>query len=280
MRSAGNFNSEWGYLAPVPSFMRTVRVVLVATAIGATAGAAVVLSLIDRPTTAEQDRTASITAHAIVTSAQAAPAAAAPAPSSRTAGLAAPVGVTTAVPATGAATAQAPSQAPGAPPIQALGATQITPPVAPAPPAPQMAMQPPPVATLPTVAAPQGVSTTTTPAVPPQAAIERQPSSTPPQASVAIDSSASENGASGGGAPSAPKPASGFASLTDVPSATGTAPAETTDQALIPPQTVPVKKPRPHAAYASNKYQPTPGLGTVLRHLFSPHHGTSYYPNR
>ncbi len=73
MRSAGNFNSEWGYLAPAPSFMRTVRVVLVATAIGATAGAAVVLSLIDRPTTAEHDRTASITAHAIVTSAQAAP---------------------------------------------------------------------------------------------------------------------------------------------------------------------------------------------------------------
>ena len=123
MRSAGNFNSEWGYLAPVPSFMRTVRVVLVATAIGATAGAAVVLSLIDRPTTAEHDRTASITAHAIVTSAQAAPAAAAPAPSSRTAALAAPVGVTTAVPATGAATAQAQSPAPGAP--------QVKPPVAP-----------------------------------------------------------------------------------------------------------------------------------------------------
>ena len=102
MRSAGNFNSEWGYLAPVPSFMRTVRVVLVATAIGATAGAAVVLSLIDRPATAEHDRTASITAHAIVTSAQANPAAAAPTPSS---GLAAPVGVTSAVSATSAATA-------------------------------------------------------------------------------------------------------------------------------------------------------------------------------
>jgi hypothetical protein len=271
MRSAGNFNSEWGYLAPVPSFMRTVRVVLVATAIGATAGAAVVLSLIDRPTTAEHDRTASITAHAIVTSAQAAPAAAAPMPSSRTAALAAPVGVTTAVPATGAATAQAQSPPPAAP--------QVKSPVAPPPAAPQMAMQPLPVVTPPTVAVPQGVSTTT-PAVAPQAAIQPQPSSAPPQASVAIDSSASENAASGGGAPSAPKPASGFASLSDVPSATGTAPAETTDQALIPPQTVPVKKPRPHAAYASNKYQPTPGLGTVLRRLFSPHRGTSYYPNR
>ena len=49
MRSAGNFSPEWGYLAPVPSLMRTVRVVLVATAVGATAGAAVVLSLVDRP---------------------------------------------------------------------------------------------------------------------------------------------------------------------------------------------------------------------------------------
>ena len=274
MRSAGNFNSEWGYLAPVPSFMRTVRVVLVATAIGATAGAAVVLSLIDRPTTAEHDRTASITAHAIVTSAQANPAAAAPTPSSGTAALAAPVGVTSAVSATSAATAQAQSPGPGAPPVKS--------PVAPPSAAPQVAMQPPSIVTPPTEAVPQGVPTTT-PAVAPQAAIQPQPSSAPPQAAAAIVSSALEenSAASGGGAPSAQKPASGFASLSDVPSATGTAPAETTDQALIPPQTVPVKKARPHATYASNsKYQPTPGLGTVLRHLFSPHRGTSYYPNR
>ena len=272
MRSAGNFNSEWGYLAPAPSFMRTVRVVLVATAIGATAGAAVVLSLIDRPTTAEHDRTALITAHAIVTSAQGAPAAAAPTPSARPAALAAPVAVTTAVPATNAATAQAQSTAPGAPQVKSA--------VAPLPAAPQVAMQPPPFVTPPTVTAPHGVPTTT-PAAAPQASIQPLPSSAPPQASVVTNSSASENSAArGGGAPSAPKPASGFASLSDVPSATGSAPAETTDQALIPPQTVPVKKPRPHAAYASTKYQPTPGLGTVLRHLFSPHHGTSYYPNR
>ena len=48
MRFGGNFNPEWGYLAPAPSFMRTARIVAVATAIGATAGAAVVLSLADR----------------------------------------------------------------------------------------------------------------------------------------------------------------------------------------------------------------------------------------
>ena len=49
MRIGGNFHPEWGYLAPAPSVMRTARVVAVATAIGATAGAAVVLSLADRP---------------------------------------------------------------------------------------------------------------------------------------------------------------------------------------------------------------------------------------
>jgi hypothetical protein len=49
MRSAGNFNPEWGYLAPAPSFMRTARMVVVATAVGATAGAGVVLSLVDHP---------------------------------------------------------------------------------------------------------------------------------------------------------------------------------------------------------------------------------------
>ena len=49
MRFAGNFHPEWGYLAPAPSFLRTTRVALVAAAVGATAGAGVVLSLTDRP---------------------------------------------------------------------------------------------------------------------------------------------------------------------------------------------------------------------------------------
>src|SRR5690242_228327 len=69
MRSAGNFSPEWGYLAPAPSFARTARVVLVATAIGATAGAGVVLSLIDRSTEPEKTPVA---ARAIVTSVRAA----------------------------------------------------------------------------------------------------------------------------------------------------------------------------------------------------------------
>ena len=69
MRSAGNFSPEWGYLAPAPSFARTARVVLVATAIGATAGAGVVLSLMDRPSEPENTPVA---ARAIVTSVRAA----------------------------------------------------------------------------------------------------------------------------------------------------------------------------------------------------------------
>lgn len=45
MPFGGNFHPEWGTLVPAPSFMRTARIVAVATAIGATAGAGVVLSL-------------------------------------------------------------------------------------------------------------------------------------------------------------------------------------------------------------------------------------------
>lgn len=67
MRSAGNFHPEWGYLAPAPSFMRTARVALVATAIGATAGAVVVVSLVVRP--GANDDNGSIAAHALVSAA-------------------------------------------------------------------------------------------------------------------------------------------------------------------------------------------------------------------
>jgi hypothetical protein len=46
MRHAGNFNPEWGYVAPAPNFLRTACVFIV---IGATASAAVVFALMDRP---------------------------------------------------------------------------------------------------------------------------------------------------------------------------------------------------------------------------------------
>jgi hypothetical protein len=250
MRSAGNFNSEWGYLAPAPSFMRTARVVLVATAIGATAGAAVVLSLIDRPVT-DRDKTALIAAHAIVTSAQAAPATTAASGSSPSAALAAPVKVTTAAP-------------PGvAPTAHALAVAPIAPKLAPAapPPAPQIAVQPPPAMQSP--AAPQSATILPPPAV--------------------IGPSVSENSGNTSGADAVPppKPATGIAALSDTLPASEAAPAGVSDQALIPPQTVPLdKKQKHHSTYASSKYEPTPGLGGVLRRLFNTHPGNSYYPNR
>ena len=49
MRHAGNFNPEWGCIAPAPNFLRVARVFVLAAAIGATASAAVVFSLMDRP---------------------------------------------------------------------------------------------------------------------------------------------------------------------------------------------------------------------------------------
>jgi len=76
MRSAGNFHPEWGYLAPTPSFARTLRIALVATAVGATAGAGVVVSLLPHRA-AGGSTDGSIAAHALVTSA---PAAVAPPP--------------------------------------------------------------------------------------------------------------------------------------------------------------------------------------------------------
>ena len=49
MRHTGNFNLEWGYLAPAPSFLRNVRLVVVAATIAATASAAVVFALVRQP---------------------------------------------------------------------------------------------------------------------------------------------------------------------------------------------------------------------------------------
>jgi hypothetical protein len=76
MRSGGNFHPEWGYLAPAPSFMRTARIVAVATAIGATAGAAVVLSLAGTSgtgvVTADGERSL-VVVHSFVQQAEAAP---------------------------------------------------------------------------------------------------------------------------------------------------------------------------------------------------------------
>jgi len=76
MRAGGNFHPEWGYLAPAPSFMRTARIVAVATAIGATAGAAVVLSLAGSSGNggiAANDEKSLVVVHSFVQPAEAAP---------------------------------------------------------------------------------------------------------------------------------------------------------------------------------------------------------------
>jgi hypothetical protein len=123
MRSAGNFHPQWGYLAPAPSFLRTARTVIVATAVGATAGAAVVLSLLDR---SEVDAAhTSVAAHALVTSAEVdapskPPVASTNAPSSQAqASMSAPVSAATptqtdAQPQTAAAKAATPASDPHA----------------------------------------------------------------------------------------------------------------------------------------------------------------------
>jgi hypothetical protein len=74
MRSSESFHPEWGYLAPAPNVMRTARMIAVATAIGATAGAAVVLSLVEGPAAspvADSGKTL-VVVHSLVQPAQAA----------------------------------------------------------------------------------------------------------------------------------------------------------------------------------------------------------------
>ena len=172
MRSGGNFSPERGYLAPAPSFARTARVVLVATAIGATAGAGVVLALVERPSEPEKSPVA---ARAIVTSVRAAAvpsvAPAAPAPAMAT-GPAKPASPPASV-------AAAPSS--DKPDISARVSARTTP-VAP--------MPAPSAAALPNTAAPAAAQTTS---VPPTAAgsagsTTTVPASTPASASAAAAS--------------------------------------------------------------------------------------------
>lgn len=66
MRSAGNFHPEWGYLAPMPSFRRTLRIAVVAAAIGAVAGSVAGVSLISPSRSHVSDRP--ISAHALMSS--------------------------------------------------------------------------------------------------------------------------------------------------------------------------------------------------------------------
>jgi hypothetical protein len=127
MRSAGNFHPEWGYLAPAPSFLRTARIVVVSTAVGATAGAAVVLSLVE-PAMSPADT--SVAGRALVMSAQAATPSTIPLADAAPAALVtAPVNALAAAPAEVPA---APTQLPAAVTVQAKAAPAVTNGVAPA----------------------------------------------------------------------------------------------------------------------------------------------------
>jgi hypothetical protein len=48
MSHVRSLHPEWGFLAPPQSFTRTIRILIVASALGATAGSGVMLSLVDR----------------------------------------------------------------------------------------------------------------------------------------------------------------------------------------------------------------------------------------
>jgi hypothetical protein len=257
MRSTGNFSPEWGYLAPAPSMLRTVRVVLVATAIGATAGAGVVLSLVDH-TTPDSDKVA-MTAHAIVTSAQAAP--------SESIALAAPLAHA------------APVAAPAIANVKAAAVTAVvpavTPPTVPAaapasvPSAIQATQQATAVAPQPDNAAPSAAAATTTAAAPVQAS--NSPAATASDATPVDMPSTSAQPA--------------VAALTDAPVALPAAPAVTSDaaasddQAFVgPQQTAQQKKAKHHTASANSRDFP-PIFGPTLRHLFSARAGTNYNPN-
>jgi hypothetical protein len=134
MRFAGNFHPEWGYLAPAPNFMRTARVVVVATAIGATAGAAVVLSLAERSApgaVADAGKTL-VVVHSLVQPAEAAAPATAPVAAATPAApvaQAAPAKLQASIQPSTTSTVPFPRQ-PSAPPATA-GAQPIAPPPAP-----------------------------------------------------------------------------------------------------------------------------------------------------
>jgi hypothetical protein len=227
MRSAGNFSPEWGYLAPAPSFLRTARVVLVATAVGATAGAAVVLSLVDRPA-AEANKTP-IAARAIVTSVHAAPVAAV-APS-------APPPVATAVAVPGTMTASPDAK----PSFDVKAVLPAKPQIA----APQMRAEAP--------AQPQPPAT-----VQPVATVQSVANASAPAGSLAVIPAT---------AATAPAAATGIAALSPAPAAAPeTVTSDAPDLTITAPEPV---LPQKKAKHAATKPKTEPGLGSVLKHLFS-----------
>ena len=264
MPFGGNFHPEWGALAPAPGFMRTARIVAVATAIGATAGAGVVLSLAgsgDALGPQANFEPASnrplVIVHSLVQPAEAAPAAAQPAPSS----------VATAAPANVPAVAPS-AAAPVAVPASATLASKT--PAAPS--APDVASAP--------------VAPKTTSVEPPTAAQVLPTSAAQASTPVPSDSHSA----------STPAVPASVASLAEIPPATEASPAPAPDVATFTAdqsgaQKIGSKKlhgndqaQQPHPQTAANP-QSSPrkrteerGLGPLLRHLFSARAGSTF-PN-
>jgi hypothetical protein len=248
MRSGGNFSPEWGYLAPAPSFLRTARIVVVATAVGATAGAGVVLSLIEHPT--PEVSTTAAAAHAIVTSAQAAPA---------------PVA---------ASIATKEVVTPAKPPAQVQASAQ---PMAPVQPAPVVAARPTQIPASPNPVTQNPVTQSVVTQVP------APPAPAAPAPVVAVQPVSPDVAPAVTSTPGVPLAAPSVAALTEGSPATDMTPAQTPDETAVAPADVtPQKKPSKHngANQANAKNKQPPGLGGVLRHLFDAHSGASYYPSR
>jgi hypothetical protein len=240
MRSGGNFNPEWGYLAPAPSFMRTARIVVVATAIGATAGAGVVLTLAgsgNNPGLQAETGKSLVIVRSLVQPAEAATATTAPsiAPVATAAPVATPV------------VAPQPVQASAQPPKGSLSLP---------PPAAQISA--------PASSESRAASTSAVPAS--VAALAEIPpvtdASPGPLGNQALFTPDQTGAAKLGGNPSAAGSASQApATQAQTPAASQAARAQ---QAALAPAK---KKPEEH------------GIGPMLRHLFSARAGNSYYPN-
>ena len=240
MRFAGNFHPEWGYLAPAPNFMRTARVVVVATAIGATAGAAVVLSLAERsaPGPVTDAGKTLVVVHSLVQPAEAAAPAMAPIATTTPTPVIAPVAAVPAAPVAPAAPAR----------VQASIQPQSIQPILPA--AAPVTRQP---------SAPP-VTAGAQPIAPPPA-----PSESPAVSTSAAPASVAALSESPPVTEASPPPASNAAAVSPVPLAPQKdaikKPAATGQQ--------PQHGPQPAVAAAPKKKPEERGLGPALRRLFS-----------
>jgi hypothetical protein len=236
MRFAGNFHPEWGYLAPAPNFMRTARVVVVATAIGATAGAAVVLSLAERsaPAAVADAGKTLVVVHSLVQPAEAAAPATAPVAAATPAPVVAPI-------VTAAPTAPVAPAAPAKVQANIQPSAPASPPVTRQPSAPPVAANAQPIAPPPAPSESRTVSTSAAPAS--VAALSESPPVTE----------------------ASPPPASNAAAVSPVP----LAPQKdaTKKPAAIGQQ--PQHGPQPAVAAAPRKKPEEHGLGSALRRLFS-----------